>query len=208
MCVCVCVCVWVCVWYDGRGLSKAPRERGFLLSALFFFVSFLLDEGSNSEIRAAPTGQVCYACGENACVLLAHTRREAAHMRRREKVTTKNVKPSERAEKIPCLVYRNGREGTDEWEGREFIFRKEWKQNLWRMSRKQDRVWERRILQPQNQSTIPLSGRWNAEVLCTVSPGCEVNLYLRLSPVSFCIEGKESFDEGWFAVWAVNTAIN
>lgn len=53
--------VCVCVWYDGRGLSKEPRERGFLLSALFFFVSFLLDEGSNNEIRAAPTGQVCYA---------------------------------------------------------------------------------------------------------------------------------------------------
>lgn len=90
----------MCVWYDGRGLSKEPRERGFLLSALFFFVSFSLDEGSNSEIRAAPTGQVCYAL--EARTHVAHTHGE--RQRGREKVTTKNVKPSEGAEEESLVL--------------------------------------------------------------------------------------------------------
>ncbi len=101
--------------------------------------------------------------------------------------------PRGRKNPLSCLQ----KWGTDEWEGRGFIFSKRVETKPVEDEQKQDRVWERRILQPQNQSTIPLSGRWNAEALCTVSQGCEVNPYLRLSPVSFCIERKESFDEGW-----------
>ncbi len=95
------MCVCVCVWYDGRGLSKEPRERVFLPSAL-------LDEVSNGEIRAAPTGQVCYACGENACALPLHTRREAARMKKEGKSNKKNEKPSEGAEESLVLSTEMG----------------------------------------------------------------------------------------------------
>lgn len=41
----------------GEAFQRSQGKEGF------FYVPFfsLLDEGSNNEIRAAPTGQVCYA---------------------------------------------------------------------------------------------------------------------------------------------------
>lgn len=45
----------------GEAFQRSQGKEGFFYVPFFFFVSFLLDEGSNNEIRAAPTGQVCYA---------------------------------------------------------------------------------------------------------------------------------------------------
>jgi len=164
--------VCVCVWYDGRGLSKEPRERGFLLYALFFLCFFPLGWGFKEWDQSSTyrPGLPC-ACGENACVLLwTHTYTHSTY-ERRGKVTTKNLNPFRGGGGIPRLFYRIGREGRDEWGGRGFIFRKEWKQNLWRTSRKQDRVWEKQ--NPPDTKPIHYSS-----VRKMKRSGCEVNLYL------------------------------
>lgn len=173
----------------GEDFQKSQGKEGFFYLPFFslFLSSWMRVQTVRSEQHLQARFAMCLQ-QECVCVTVALTHTHSTY-EREGKSNNKGCGTFQGGGRIPCLVYRNGREGTDECEGKGFIFRKDWKQNLWRMSRKQDRVWEHRILQPRNQSTIPLSGRWNAEALCTVSPECEVNLYLRCSQVSFCIEG-------------------
>lgn len=121
----------------GEAFQRSQGKEGFFYLPFFFFVSFLLDEGSNCEIRAAPTGQVCYALAARTHVAHTHGERQ----RGREKVTTKNVKPSEGEEEESLVLSTEmGEKEQMNEKGENSFFRKEGKQNLWRTSGKQDRV--------------------------------------------------------------------
>ncbi len=108
----------------GEAFQRRQGKEGFFYLPFFslFLSSWMRVQTVRSEqhlqarfAMLAARMHVCYCC--------THTARGSTY-EKEGKSNNKECETFRGGGKIPCLVYRNGREGTDEWEGREFIFEK------------------------------------------------------------------------------------